>query len=432
MNHLNLIITIYFDNILVEAHYWWENFISADNNLQTVSLFDHEKVKLLHEIYTVWNLLFHGYFLLSKLLAHKTLLLQLPVWLTTLCFFHNSNCFLNHQTLIVLIKQLCSFHYWNHFSLRVDWQKNVSSFIKQILDQIKLLNWYQNFSSGFSILDETFLQIIYPIFILPEGNYWFYFWYNCIVTPFGHSNICRILFLLHFNNTKLHCNQQISKNAWNSISFSTQSWFGTFMFLVILKIDSPWKVNTFHLILKLACVIESKVNQKLSSWKEHLEKYVALNGGDVEKLTYKFLLIFYALKLVLSDRRPEISLNSHSNQMFNFFCFWQFHYLWIFFLLQNYFLSLQCTKCLPKVFVLIQMKAFKVLHNRTFPFLIFKKKKKSESFIQDLSSTTQINSNPNLVDKPFSAVSGGFIFCLLMQFVLIPARMHIIHQMSSF
>lgn len=321
MNHLNLIITIYFDNILVEAHYWWENFISADNNLQTVSLFDHEKVKLLHEIYTVWNLLFHGYFLLSKLLAHKTLLLQLPVWLTTLCFFHNSNCFLNHQTLIVLIKQLCSFHYWNHFSLRVDWQKNVSSFIKQILDQIKLLNWYQNFSSGFSILDETFLQIIYPIFILPEGNYWFYFWYNCIVTPFGHSNICRILFLLHFNNTKLHCNQQISKNAWNSISFSTQSWFGTFMFLVILKIDSPWKVNTFHLILKLACVIESKVNQKLSSWKEHLEKYVALNGGDVEKLTYKFLLIFYALKLVLSDRRPEISLNSHSNQMFNFFVF---------------------------------------------------------------------------------------------------------------
>lgn len=184
----------------------------------------------------------------------------------------------------------------------------------------------------------------------------------------------------------------------------------------------------------MACVIESKVNQKISSWKEHLEKYVALNGGDIEKLTYKCLLIYYALKLVLSDRRPEISLNSHSNQMFNFFCFWQFHYLWIFFLLQNYFLSLQCTKCLLKVFVLIQIKAFKVLHNRTFLFLIFKKKKKkkSESFIQDLSSTTKINSNPNLVDKHFSAVSGGFIFCLLMQFVLIPARMHIIHQMSSF
>lgn len=142
----------------------------------------------------------------------------------------------------------------------------------------------------------------------------------------------------------------------------------------------------------MACVIESKVNQKISSWKEHLEKYVALNGGDIEKLTYKCLLIYYALKLVLSDRRPEISLNSHSNQMFNFFCFWQFHYLWIFFLLQNYFLSLQCTKCLLKVFVLIQIKAFKVLHNRTFLFLIFKKKKKKSQKVLSKTSALQLKS----------------------------------------
>lgn len=99
----------------------------------------------MHEIYTVWNLLFHGYFLLSKLLAHKTLLLQFPVWLTTLCFVfcffsHNSNCFWNHQTLIVLIKQ-----FKNHFSLRVDWQKKCLQFYKTNFRPDKMIKLVSKF-----------------------------------------------------------------------------------------------------------------------------------------------------------------------------------------------------------------------------------------------------------------------------------------------
>lgn len=148
MNHLNLIITIYFDNILVKAHYWWENFISADNNLQTVSLFNHEKVKLLiiaWDLYSVKSAV-SWIFSLIQITCSQNVAVTISCLVDNFvfCFFfffsHNSNCFWNHQTLIVLIKQ-----FKNHFSLRVDWQKKCLQFYKTNFRPDKMIKLVSKF-----------------------------------------------------------------------------------------------------------------------------------------------------------------------------------------------------------------------------------------------------------------------------------------------